>query len=452
MPLIALLLATVVIVAVSSIGRNPLQISRDWLFLTILAQAYIYGFVGPTFSVLDESVVLERAYASQQFLILALFFVPAILLYRALIRFRHKQVPKYVVLSIRPSASAAFLVGVLIFEIAFVYVSVENDFLFRRIGTEVLAKTQADLDLSTVALIRSHDLAIIPVIMLINFVRQNVAWSDVNTIKWKRLFDGLFVICVLVFLGYALLNSRLLIFVFLALLYWIRTLSDATRKSFHWKKWGGLVVVGVYFVLLVSNVRAAWPSGNISLAVLNPLYSIDDAETRLRAGSDWIKRADCLDLIVRIQSDLEQDGYARGAAWERPVVVLIGQFFLSEQAQELKRSARTTAKTYLLENYTTLDPGDYYSCAFTDAYGNFGPFGYLLLAICYTCAIGALTFAAHKTRKPWVIVLTFFFAAHLIVFESEFITLLLGWIRVAPFFILMLLVIPIAYIRRPAQV
>jgi len=192
-----------------------------------------------------------------------------------------------------------------------------------------------------------------------------------------------------------------------------------------------------------SGVTVATPSPSPTATA--PLTSDQRVTAYIEEG--FIRRLDCIDLMQRIEPSLSRSGYELGAAWKVPAFIALTQFVVPSASEEYKRTGRTTAKSYLLERHTDLDPGDYYSCSLTDLFGNFGiagfPFGAGLLALAF-----AMTRRLMSGRVPilgnhayWLGLLL---AAHLITFEQEFSTYLFGWIRYLPAALAVILINPVS--------
>jgi hypothetical protein len=168
----------------------------------------------------------------------------------------------------------------------------------------------------------------------------------------------------------------------------------------------------------------------------------------------FIRRLDCVDLIQRMEPSLARSGYEFGAAWRVPAFIALTQFVAPSASEEYKRTARTTAKSYLLERHTELDPGDYYSCALTDLFGNFGiagfPFGAGVLGLAFVVTRRVMRGGVPilGNHGYWIGLLL---VAHLLSFEQESATFLFGWIRYLPAAVAVFLINPVTVSgNRPA--
>ncbi len=211
----------------------------------------------------------------------------------------------------------------------------------------------------------------------------------------------------------------------------------------------GIIIIIIYGIFVVSNIR--WYGDDDSLIhVLNPIYSFQKQDQAI-IKSQWLQRLDGLYLLQRFkEGGINEFGYAFGEAWRIPAIITLTQFILPEISREYKRVAKTTAKSYLMEKYTDLDPGDAPSCVLTDVYGNFGVVGFFFSAIFLACAFAILArmFAKGGGQRIFI---TLFLATHLMIFENSFIHYLLGWPKVLPILFILLIINPINYRKKISQ-
>src|SRR2546425_5451035 len=95
------------------------------------------------------------------------------------------------------------------------------------------------------------------------------------------------------------------------------------------------------------------------------------------------------------------DGFARGKAWAVPVFLTFGQFFARDVTAQYKLSLMTNAKSYLMVRYTPIVSSDPVNCMLTDAYGNFGLLGFVMVAITLGLlnALGSAALAAPRSGR-----------------------------------------------------
>lgn len=201
---------------------------------------------------------------------------------------------------------------------------------------------------------------------------------------------------------------------------------------------------------IISNVRLALEKdGEIGLSafILGTVATSGGGETLV--VDEWLKRLDCVDLVAQMSPSLERHGLEWGNAWRTPIFMLVGYLIDPGEYMRLKEEAMTTAKAFLLAEHTDIRARDYYSCALTDAYGNFGAVGYLLAAVYFTLATMAIMFAFNSSSGALLILGAFGFV-HTMTFEAELATHLFGWIRLLPAVVLLVAINPIRRLRRVA--
>jgi hypothetical protein len=155
-------------------------------------------------------------------------------------------------------------------------------------------------------------------------------------------------------------------------------------------------------------------------------------------------RLNGLDLIVQMEPALETRGFAWGRAWKVPAALIVLPVFNPAKARAYKLAFDITAKNYLMRNYTDLQDTDHVSCSLTDAYGNFGLLGFVLVGAVLGSAFG---FGIRYLQRPGhgaLAVLALFVISHLFQFEQEFVTALLLWVKELPVLLGVLLLNPFA--------
>jgi hypothetical protein len=475
MPLLIPIALCAFVVAVAALGPRRLRLKRDYFFLLFLAQAVIYVVVMPSLNVRNGATDVTDAYLRLESYAALLFVIPLILVYRLFWRRGPTVDPP--VIEITTARAAIFAAMLVAFDIAFLVVAFQNDMVFTRIGTYPLAAHQAALPLLALLVIRSHDLIALPLVGYLLFLQLHFRRSGGVSRRALNILLAPLLVGAGVLAFTAVLSSRGTIVIaatFLLGTYLFYSGASGVRLRILVP----YVIAVSYLLLLVPNVRTWQASGDNVVELLWPTYAIDryspapatiapnasgplptigpgasaqppTADQRVVAYVDegFVRRLDCIDLIQRMEPSLARSGFELGAAWRVPAFIALTEFVAPGASEEYKRTARTTAKSYLLERHTDLDPGDYYSCSLTDLYGNFGPVGFpigaALLGVAFTLLRPIMR--GHLPLVPshayWIGLLL---AAHLVTFEQEFITFLVGWIRYLPAAAALLLINPAA--------
>jgi hypothetical protein len=164
-------------------------------------------------------------------------------------------------------------------------------------------------------------------------------------------------------------------------------------------------------------------------------------------------RLNGLDLMARMQPELEARGYAWGRAWEVPAALVFLPVVNPEKARAYKLKWDLAAKNYLMREYTEMEDLDYVSCMLTDAYGNFGHAGILAVGLFLgaACALAVRLMAA--APRAALVLVALFAVCHIFQFEQEFISALLFWVKKLPLLLGILVIAPLGIRRasgRPA--
>jgi hypothetical protein len=153
-------------------------------------------------------------------------------------------------------------------------------------------------------------------------------------------------------------------------------------------------------------------------------------------------RLNGIDLMARMKSELESQGFAWGRAWDAPIALIYLPIVDPPEARRMKMSFDIAAKSYLMRRYTDIDQPDWFSCMLTDAYGNFGIPGIALVGLALGAAVGLSTRGLIRPRWSVAPVIALFFVSHLFQFEQEFVTAAFLWIKKLPFLAAVLVVNP----------
>jgi hypothetical protein len=435
------LIALFAIVLVAKLGTSSLVLRRDVFFIAWLIQGVVYLVLSPMIVVMGEGVSIQNGYLVLIVYSVMLFLVPAILVYRGARRVTTAQGPVEDCYAITYRRAAVATACLMAYQLLYLFVLLRTDSLFRRIGTYEAAQQRASLDPISLLIMRSFELSFMPSLMYLAFIQFALRSQREEVSRARKLMRIPLVSWSSLYVVFGLLNSRSAL-AFGAVLIGGIVLFYRGR-SLPKKTWR-LVIVGnvlaIYGMLVVVNIRTSGLDAPLT-QILDPLAPLDRHSNDLE--HEWVGRLDGIDLMERIGEEAGTTGYAGGQAWSIPAFLSIAQYVIPSAAVDYKIQARTTAKTYLLEKYTHLDPGDYPSCCLTDVYGNFGvwsfPFAGALVGWLFAMAGRLVQFG----NRSSIVLLGMFLTAHLIFFEQEFINLLLGWTRLIPGALIFLVLLPL---------
>jgi len=433
-----------IIFLIAFLGRGKLKVKRDFFFIFFVFQGITYLFIIPS---ITNLYIQEKHldYMKYQILILFFFFIPMILIYRLLVlKVKYRSVKENIIWRKKGLVFSLFL---LFFEILFVLKTIDLGLIFKRIGTYGLAARQASLNLVDLFITRSHDLAILPILGYLIYIQVRYKSGKNISRRTKRILLIPLIICGAVYLVYVMINSRGMLIISSVFIYGVWVVFSDVKSIKIIRRSLGISLLVIFGVILVSNIRYYIGSGDSFMKIFNPLYSfrrLDPSENK----KQWLHRLDGIALIYKFdEGGLTSSGYELGAAWKTSAIVTVTQFVAPDISRKYKILARTTPKSYLIEKYTDLDPGDFPSCMLTDAYGNFGVLGFFFAAIFSSCCFAVLSRLLLKGKSQGVLI-AMFFGAHLMIFERSFFYYILGWIKLLPILFILLVVNPINYKKK----
>jgi len=437
------LLLCLTLLPIVFVGYGRLRLEKDYFLMLFLFFGAIYVFVDPALvHIGGDGAIVDghESYPKLQALVIVLFLLPLGLTYRILKNRFCNAEPRQLEFYLNETKVILFCIFFFSFEIAFTVLAFMSNMYARRIGTEVIAEVVGGLDVLSLAVLRTHDLIVLPEIALLLILMPSIKRQMRAPVRF--LAYGTFMFIVLSFIVFAVMNSRaLLIFLAMALLF--ANLLTGRAKIMPS---GGVVLLTAatvfYGMIVVSNIRNHGIEADM-LDVLNPASIISETDSHAFSAAEWMGRLDCIDLIAQMDSSLQRNGYEWGGAWERPLVSTLGSIIGLDLAVKYKTEAITTAKTYLMERHTDIATKDYPSCMVTDLWGNFWIFGLpaasMLIATCFVLLRYGLTIS----RSPAVFVISLVFAFYIVVFEKEFFDWAFGWIKLIPAIVLLVLFNPI---------
>ena len=250
------------------------------------------------------------------------------------------------------------------------------------------------------------------------------------------------------YMMYALINSRLVALMTLVTLYGIVNVTSRTKRRVTLGMAMGTIVIllsGLYALRVVSNVRLTLAEGGSMFALQNFLPV---AATEGQDDDTLRWRLNGVDLIAMIADNVEAEGPAMGGAWAVPFILSLDPIVRTPFTVAAKSANLTSAKSWLMLRYSGVAKTDYYSCMLTDVYGNFSIYGFLMPAFLLGIALARATAALRWGAKPAAIVVAAFALTRILPFEQGFESLLFGWYKLVPFVLIALLINPL---RKRAQ-
>ena len=426
-----------------ALATGFLRIERDPFFLAVAAQAFVYLHLAPSLAATQLPAETQSIYTTVEWLALLMLELPSVAVYGLLLRARSGPQRPSAGWSLSPTRSLLFALGACALAVGYLYVSLANGLLYRRIGLEIAAM-QMNLGLVAFSVYR-YFIELGPFLVGTAIVARRLAPAG-NGPSDAVLRFALGIVTA-TYLLYALVNSRLAGVLLVVLVF---GLFLTTRRE------GGVsftsLAVGLtlatfaslYAIRVVSTVRDAFAAGRPVLdpAYLWPFQSIGQNDDSV------IWRLNGIDLIAQVAPSIAHEGPALGAAWLPPLLVSLDPLLRTDATTSLKLAGLTTAKTFLMARYAGSVVTDTYSCMLSDAYGNFGNASFLAVGLTLALLMGLATRALHLSRSPARILVAVFVVSRVLPFEQEFASLLFGWWKLVPVVVLVLCVGPL--VSRPA--
>jgi hypothetical protein len=431
-------------IPVFALALGVLELRRDTFFLLVYIQTLAYLDIAPLFASTDVNVATQDRYGWVQTWALVLFQIPLIATYVYVLRRRRRTLPAERSFRVSPLRLALFIAGSGAFGMTYFVVGAKYGLLYRRIGEEV-SSIQLSMNIVEFALYRAF-IELGPFIIAVQFLLLRTQ-TDMSPRLRRWGWFGL-TLTTLLFMGYAIVNTRLTALMILAILYaLVNVTSDSHRRLGLNAVLGTavLAVAGLYALRVVVNVRLSVARGEGVFALQNFL-PVATREGQLDDTLRW--RLNGVDLIAIIADNVEAQGPALGTAWAVPFVLSLDPIIRTPFTVEAKRANLTSAKTWLLLRYGGVSKTDYYSCMLSDAYGNFSVYGFLLAALALGPIIAVSTAALRWSAAPAGLVFAAFAITRALPFEQEFESILFGWYKLVPFVLFALVVYPLRRIHQ----
>lgn len=416
-----------------------LRFRRDVYWLAVYLQVLVYLFLAPNLATRELPGALVDRYQWLEWWVLALFAAPATLVYVLVTRrlARHGGTPRRFELA---PVGSVLVVGLsLALAAGYLWVALDRDLLYRRLGWEGLAEAQLRLSLLELGVYRTF-IELGPFLLAVQLLAlRTSSRRDGLRLLWTSGF-------LLTLLGYGLhvlVNTRLgtvLLVVLLGSIVVVTATGDLLQRPERLLALGAVVLIGFYGLRVVENVRVSIAAGGSALDPENLLIGQGSAGGGEEA---YYWRLNGVDLMALSADNLERQGPAYGALWAVPALLALDPIVRTSVTEQLKRATLTNAKTFMLLRYAGLALPDYYACMLTDVYGNFGRAGFPLAALVIGALAAFVGWGLGTAASPAMALLACFWAVRALPFEQEFVTLLTSWVKLLPVVLVVILARPL---------
>lgn len=424
-----------------ALALGKLTVRRDGFFLLFYVQSLLYLDIAPAIAAADVSTATQEQYVWIQGWAFVLFQLPLLIAYLFALR-RRRDAARPANRSFRFSASRLQLLvaAIAALGIGYFVVAARNGLLYRRIGGEDLAAAQLQMSTPEFAIYRVFlELGLFLCASMLVVLRLP---SDIRSASRTTARVG-FIVAAGLWLGYALVNSRLTAALTIAALWSAMSVVESQPRRFSPRVLLGvpaMLFFAAYAMQIVSNIREAHSTGGAMFALEN---FIPTTPTQPQSDDELQWRMNGIDLIATISANVEAQGAAHGRAWAVPLILSLDPIVRTPFTIAAKRAALTTAKSWLLLEYGGVSKTDYYSCMLSDVYGNFSIYGFPIAGILLGVLLGLSTRALRWSSSPAAIIIALFVITRILPFEQEFETVLFGWYRLVPFVLLVIAIYPL---------
>ena len=290
----------------------------------------------------------------------------------------------------------------------FIYITVEGNVFFRRIGHKGLAANSLNMPIFWLAFSRLFSETSIFITMVIHVVLLHSGRRHSKITRFCIL--GYF----LTVLTFILINSRMHALVLLLSHFCISAMHGDKKKVYRAVPKLTALAFAAIVVVLVS--RATLAEGQASASSLLSIVN---------SGASTTERLNGSDILVDLHEDIAQKGLMHGAAWKNSIMVYYYMIFDTAKYFWLKDNMRTTPKVTIYEHYRGEHIIDRPSSIIADVYVNFGALGLILSGVIVGALLSYVRFGLNNTTSTFTFLSSLYLIPLLFQFEKEFISLII---------------------------
>lgn len=408
------------------------KLQKDFFLLVFLFQLTIYVFVAPNIYSMGIETERVNIYSTIQILCIIFYVLPFLLCYYYLTIKKEnkyssaKAISSLSKISITKNYSIILLLlfFFLILSLIFVYVAINYNLLFRRIGHEALYDMTSDVPkllYYSYKIFSELGLFIIILIYLISF----------NTNQKIIIYFSKLILTIYIFTygGFVLINNRLQTLILIFSIFGFNLIIKNKIRIFT-KNTILIILISVYLLKVVVNIRNNFVDndGNISITeVLNPFY-----QTKLDENDPLSNRLNGIDLISIYYPKMYEKGFAYFDPWIHNFKILYGSIFNTEYYNYCKANMITNARSLIVKKYLDLSIIDYNQCQLTDVFAVMGPFSLLLVSIFTAYLFFSIINGFYNEKNVLKILIFIVMIPFVLEFEKDFMNLAIGWFKYLP--------------------
>lgn len=435
---------------------NHLNLRRDILLILFCLQYWIYIHAIPTLnSLLPNSefafpsqlayVRLIRftidslyLYAIIQSLCFIFFFLPLIFLYLLL-----KE--ELIFIKMQPHQTA--ISNVRLLALSFIYSLFGILFFKTAIKTGLLSPYAANVELF--ASLSRYDffiwrIYIIAAPFLISVVILAFKESIMKSASSKVIVILILIPGIICHFAWLLCSSRLhlllLIMAIAALMFQRQHIRHFTIHTVACSLASVLIVL--YSLSIIPQMRGIILQENINLNEIGSALNPFDRDKNIESPFviDYGVRLDGVELMALATPKLVEKGPLLFSGYFIPIISPILPLFPELEYKIKVHDRAADSKLIYMKEYTEIQSSDYIACSLTELYVNVGPVGLLGGAFIYSILIAWISKLFNRSGISLIVGIYLLFNVYS--FESQFASLFLGWFRILPILMLVLLLNP----------
>ena len=418
-----------------------IKLKRDFLFLVFIGQSLIYNHIMPTKYVYENlSLTIQiQTYITLQYFVLIFYEIPLILIY--FFRIRNKKINTSISFMVSQKNSFlynSFILFCLIFSFGFLYISITNFVFFTRIGHRALFELTQNLSTIEFLIYRIYKelglfISVLLLILKISSGHRN----------FFNLLNISFVSNVLIYGAFVLVNNRLQSIIFILILSF--TYIIFTNIKIKFKVLGFVLIAVFYSITVVTNFRDSFSENNGKpkfSQVINPFYESNEYNDPLS------NRLNGLYYIASAFDKIDTKGYALFKPINHSFKMLLGSFYSSEYYLNAKSNLLTNSRSITGVHFFGFASVDTYQTHLSELFLSFGIIGFFLGSIIMANLFVYVTTNIFEPKSIFKLLLAILMTYYILQFEKDFISILLGWVKLIPLLIILSLFLNLKHVSK----
>jgi hypothetical protein len=408
------------------------KLQKDFFLLVFLFQITIYIFVAPNIYSMNIEEDRVNTYSTIQLLCFLFYVLPLLSTYYFL-SFKKEntfEVKKYESslskLTITKNYKLIFLLLLcfLILSLTFVYVALNYNLLFRRIGHEALYDMTSDVPRLLYYPYKIFSELGLFIIILIYIIKINCKQNLIYFLSKLSL-----IVYIITYGGFVLINNRLQTLILIFTIFGFNLIVRNKKKIFT-RNTLIIILISIYLLKVIVNVRNNFVDndGNIKVVeVINPFY-----QTQLDENDPLSNRLNGIDLISIYYPKMFYKGFTYFDPWIHSVKIFFGSILNTDYYIYCKTNMITNARSIIVKKYLDMSIIDYNQCQLTDVFAVMGPFSLFFVSIFTAYLFSIIINGFYYSKNIFKILIFILMIPFVLEFEKDFMNLAIGWLKYLP--------------------